>query len=327
VRRPVRRALTILRTVAVSACGLAALSAAVSLCLTAIERGRHPPPGAMVDVKGVRMHVLVEGRGLPIVVLLTGMGVSSPAGDFKPLVEALEPDCTVAVPESPGYGWSGWTDRPRTSENIVEELRLALGEAGLPPPYVLVPFSMSGIYALRWALSRPDEIRALVCIDATVPAQARYYRSGIKRALDVSLLSALRLSGAYRWISLLDRGYFGRPAAAYSDEDRRLIAMQYVWNLGNRTQWHEYLALYDNLEELQGRRFPADIPIRMLVSDANQEWARTAYPGLDWLEAHRDIIAGCRDARLIVLDGPHALHWENAAGIADVVREAAGRAR
>jgi pimeloyl-ACP methyl ester carboxylesterase len=323
------RARTALRAVGIllaSALGLVLISAAVNAVLTAAERRAHPAPGRMVEVPGAAVHVLVEGRGGRSVVLLTGFGVSSPTGDFRPLVDALRDDFTVAVAECPGYGWSGWTRRPRTNENIVQELRLALREAGVPPPYTLVPYSLSGIYVLHWALSRPGEIQAIVCIDTTVPAQGRYYRSGIKRAFDVSLLTALRVSGACRWISLLDRGYFRRPAPSYSDEDRRLISMQYVWDLGNRAQWNEYMALYDNLSELQGRRFPADIPIRMLVARENLAWARTAYPGLDWLEAHRDIVAGCGDSQLLVLDGLHALHWESSPMIAGIVREAAGRA-
>ena len=97
-------------------------------CLS--ERSRMPAPGKIVEASGARMHVYTEGRGEKNVVLLSGLGSPCPVIDFKPLTNALD-NYKVTVADYPGYGWSDLSDRPRTTENIVEETRAALAKAGI----------------------------------------------------------------------------------------------------------------------------------------------------------------------------------------------------
>jgi hypothetical protein len=124
--------------------GLVAVLAAYNGIATGRERVHYPPPGMMVEVRGKRMHVYSVGQGRANIVLLSGLGSPGPALDFGPLVDALKGSFRVSVVEYFGYGWSDQTDLPRTNRNIVEETRRALTGAGIAPPYVLVPHSLSG---------------------------------------------------------------------------------------------------------------------------------------------------------------------------------------
>ena len=113
------------------------------------------------------MHVREAGDGPDTVVLLPGMGIALPSADFGPLQRELAARHRVVVVEYFGTGFSGGTDRPRTSANYVEEIRAALSAAGYEPPYVLMPHSISGVYAEHYAATYPDEVEAIVSLDGT----------------------------------------------------------------------------------------------------------------------------------------------------------------
>ena len=70
---------------------------------------------------------------------------------------------------SGSYGWSDLTDKERTVENIVGEIRMALKEANIEGPYILMPHSISGIYILYYANQYPSEVKAIIGIDPTLP--------------------------------------------------------------------------------------------------------------------------------------------------------------
>jgi pimeloyl-ACP methyl ester carboxylesterase len=144
-----------------------------NLALTAFERNKYKAPGNLALIEGKRVHVYSEGTGPTNVILLSGWGTACPVLDFKPLLEILSRSFRVTVVEDFGYGWSDWTSVPRTNENVVEEIRLALKESGVYPPYTLVPHSISGFYALYYANKYPDEVEAVVGLDTGVPDQSR----------------------------------------------------------------------------------------------------------------------------------------------------------
>jgi len=101
------------------------------------------PPGKLVKVKGKNMHIRQTGAGEKNIVLLPGWGVPLPTVAFAPLMRELSQKYTVCTIELFGYGYSDGTDTPRTNENYVEEIRETLTQAGLNPPYVLMPYSAS----------------------------------------------------------------------------------------------------------------------------------------------------------------------------------------
>lgn len=106
--------------------------------------------------------------GKHIIVALSGMGISDYSIQLEPLTEYLSPDNLLVCIDRAGYGLSGDTKRPQTNEQIVQDYRTALKNAGIQPPYVLLPHSIAGVYATYWESKYPDEIEGVFYLDCGV---------------------------------------------------------------------------------------------------------------------------------------------------------------
>jgi pimeloyl-ACP methyl ester carboxylesterase len=59
----------------------------------------------------------------------------------------------------------------RTGAGVVAELHAILREAGVQPPYVLVGYSLGGLYTSLYARTYPGEVAGLVLVDSSHPEQ------------------------------------------------------------------------------------------------------------------------------------------------------------
>ncbi|RKS76509.1 pimeloyl-ACP methyl ester carboxylesterase [Actinomadura pelletieri DSM 43383] len=106
-----------------------------------------------------------SGRG-PGALLLHGIGSS--AASFAPQLDALGDALTMVAWDAPGYAGSPDPTRPPGLDGYVDEaadlLRAELG----PDPAHLVGVSWGGVIALRMAATRPDLVRGLIVIGASL---------------------------------------------------------------------------------------------------------------------------------------------------------------
>lgn len=293
--------------------GLAAWNAIAS----AYEKSHDAAPGTMVDLGYGRMHVYTRGSGGPNLVILPGWGDPCPTLDFKPLVDVLSRDYRVSVVDYFGYGWSDGTLVPRTNANIVREVRAALAGAGIEPPYVLVPHSLSGIYALYYAERYPCEVRAVINLDSSVPETNRYMAPQKVPAIDVRAL--LRGAGVIRLAAALGANPGGFPEDRYSKMDISAIGRMMARNLDNATVMAESAAIYANRGELVGARYPAGMPVAMVLADSSIEASRLQLGGMDWIAVHKAQVDDPPGATVYVLHGSHNIYWNNAEEIARII--------
>ena len=128
---------------------------------------RFPPPGALVDIGGFRLHLNCSGSGSPAVILDAALGGSSISWTLvQPELSKLTRICSY---DRAGFGWSDAGPMPRTAERVASELRTLLQQAAVPPPYILVGHSFGGfvmrVFATRY---RPD-VAALILVDPAHP--------------------------------------------------------------------------------------------------------------------------------------------------------------
>lgn len=123
-----------------------------------------PPIGGFEEVEGRRIFVHRSGSGGPAVVFLPG--ASAIGLDYLGVQREVARFTTAVVYDRGGTGYSDPLGLPRAAASVASELRELLRAQGIPAPYVLVPHSLGGAYAHRFAQLYPSEVAGLVWLDA-----------------------------------------------------------------------------------------------------------------------------------------------------------------
>ena len=127
------------------------------------DRRRYRPPGRLVDVGGMRLHLREMGEGHPTVLLDSALGGSSMSWyRVQPELARFTRACTY---DRAGFGWSDPARRPRTAEAMTEELHELLRAAAMPPPFVLAGHSYGSLVCQIYAARYPQEVGGLVLVD------------------------------------------------------------------------------------------------------------------------------------------------------------------
>lgn len=126
---------------------------------------RDPAISRSFKIADRSMFLQCRGSGSPTIVMDAGMGNDHGTWDgvARPLSK-LTRTCTY---DRAGEGLSDPEPGPRTSRDIVSDLRRLLARAGVAPPYVLAAHSWGGINMRLFAGEYHSEIVGLVLVDAT----------------------------------------------------------------------------------------------------------------------------------------------------------------
>jgi pimeloyl-ACP methyl ester carboxylesterase len=146
----------------------ARLACGAGLLMASLVSGCATLPGTVTEQVEERHteYVLVR-NGPQVVVFENGLGAK--LGTWDKVFSEISKDTTALAYNRPGYGGSDASASPRDGEHVVEELRALLAAKGLRPPYVLVGHSAGGLYMQYFARRHPQEVAALVLVDATHP--------------------------------------------------------------------------------------------------------------------------------------------------------------
>lgn len=273
--------------------------------MTTYEQKKYPAIGKLVEVDGKRMHVYTKGDGDNTIVLLSGLGTAAPALDFEPLIDELAKNNKVVVVESFGYGWSDITDKERTVENIVEESRTALKKLNIKGPYILMPHSISGIYSMYYANKYPDEVRAVIGIDPTLPKQFDY--RGDSAPTLPKLIGHAAPIGITRLVSYLSPDLFLPSAeeATYSEENLKMFKIIFAWNGYNKNVINETNEIQHSINKMFDMTFPSDIPVMIFTPEENKVINEDGKSKVIYYQAQ--LIYGSSN-KLVTLEGGHSLH-------------------
>jgi pimeloyl-ACP methyl ester carboxylesterase len=167
---------------------------------TAADLRRYPPPGRMIDIGGGRRLHLIESveDGPPVIF---ESGISATCLSWTQVRSEVARFARASAYDRAWLGWSdpGRDDAPRTTFNIVDELRALLEAAPIPPPYILVGHSFGGMLVRAYAAKYPEQVAGLVLVDPLAPsewlhisrAHARMLGLGVKLARRGALLARL----------------------------------------------------------------------------------------------------------------------------------------
>ncbi len=121
----------------------------------------------LVDVGGHCLVARCVGKGSPTIVIDAGLGEGRSA--WTNIQNRVATFSRVCAYDRAGVGDSDRGPTPRTSRQMVRELRALLGELNIEPPYVLVGHSLGGLNAQLFATQYPDEVAGLVLVDPSFP--------------------------------------------------------------------------------------------------------------------------------------------------------------
>lgn len=168
------------------------------------DRAQFPPPGELVDVGDVTLHVDCRGTGTPAVVLEAGLGMDS-TGWFKVHDDLARLTRTCAYDRA-GRGWSSPGSAPISSELVNRRLR-ALLEAKVRDPVILVGMSAGGVFVRDYYARHPRHVVGMVLVDSSHEDQRHRlpeFPESADRTGQIRLCAWFQPVGVVRLASLLD---------------------------------------------------------------------------------------------------------------------------
>lgn len=180
----------------------------------AMEERYAGPPSTFMTVDGVRMHVRVEGKGFPVV-MLHGTGVN--LHEWDPLADRLKGRYRIVRVDWPPYGLSGPNPKGYTTPEAARLVGLVLDRLNLGKVAVVATSNGSNV-ALQLNADRPDRIAAMAfsILPLERPSQTRKVDWRIKTMLTFheAVLPYYHAMPYYRLI-FRDTGHAGWEPPAY----------------------------------------------------------------------------------------------------------------
>jgi pimeloyl-ACP methyl ester carboxylesterase len=230
--------------------------------LVAIEEGR-------------RLNIYCTGKGSPTVIFDSGLGDPMMVWALvQPRVAAVTRACSY---DRAGLGFSDPSPRPRTSEQIVEELHRLLLGAQIKPPYVLVGHSFGGMNIKLYAQTYGPDVAGLVFVDPSHEDLAK--RSweldpdrGRKNTIYMSFLQACLEAQPTDFVegSKLKQLCATPPNAARFSEAITALQLERAVQPGYRAAWisEQQNVWSASAAQLRAARRPlGDIPLIVLTHD------------------------------------------------------------
>jgi pimeloyl-ACP methyl ester carboxylesterase len=274
------------------------------------------PLGDMIEVDNGKMCVYTEGTGEHTIVFMSGYGTPSPILDFKPLYDKLSNDYRIVVVEKFGYGFSDETDMSRDVDTMLKQTREALQGAGIEAPYILCPHSASGIEAMYWAQTYPEEIEGITALDIAIPGY--HEESGDSIFADKAMRYIVN-SGIIRLANVEDFGWcVGTP---YLTEEENKIYKALIYSRrGSKTMVHEAECCKKNMQIISDNGAP-DVPMLFFIS---KQQAKIQFPNDPdkYLQLYRNYTNNKQE--YIDMDCGHYVHLYEPDFIADEIKKFIG---
>ncbi len=261
-------------------------------------------PGRLVDLGGYRLHLSCSGSGSPTVVLLNGLGETSP--QWERVNPAISRATRVCVYDRAGQGWSDDSPNRADASSAVADLHRVLGAAGETAPFVLAGHSLGGVHALAYAAMYPADVAGVVLLDSASPHQVDLLKpftgeyEVMRRVLAVlPTLFRFGIGHILQAMTPSAPGTAAAQAAAFANSPR-----------GLRNMRAEQVALPDSFMQAQALETLGDTPLVVLTAKDNVDQK----PG--WGAAQDQLAQLSSNSRHTVADLDHMAFLDDAAGSA-----------
>jgi len=259
--------------------------------------------GETYEVYGKKMHIYTGGKGSSTVVFHAGSGTPNPYVDFSTVYEKIGHETKYAVIDRFGYGYSDLTNRKRDIDNIVDENRKLLQEAGQKPPYILVGHSLSSLEVIRYAQRYPEEVKGIVLLDGGSP---KYYSEQKPLTFFSHVLQFFRTTGVFRFVYEINEEFFigGRNNLKFVPNELKEVDQAFtLLKLGNKNVTDELRQAQKNAVKVLKDNNGLAMPMTVLTADSFGEVKK------DWLESQKELTEWSSAGKhIVVKDSQHYIH-------------------
>ena len=122
--------------------------------------------GQKLDIGDVELYYELLGKNNEGPTLVFDSGYGFTLENWNSIKDDISKFSKMFIYDRAGLGKSEWSDRPRHSQQSVENLRILLKKAGVKSPYVLVGHSFGGLNVRLFASTYPEEVAGVVLLDS-----------------------------------------------------------------------------------------------------------------------------------------------------------------
>lgn len=274
-------------------------------------------PGRRVAVNGRSVYVEESGLGDDWVVFESGAGAGRTCWD--PVLPLLTDTAHLVTYDRAG--------RPRTEpvagalsiEEMADDL-VAMTEAVVPRPFVLVAHSMGGLVARRAAERLGPRLRALLLVDPTPETSPMYDDWDARVAGADRMMAVMQLLTHVRAL----RGRFlGNLRTGYSPDTCQTILDEDFTPAGTAQTRKELRAVADGIRDFRRRRpVPPTCPVTVLAASRPVRQKPHEVAFVAFAQEHdRRYVQTLSDGRFEAVDSTHLMQAERPEVIATSVRE------
>lgn len=302
------------RLLAIAICLLPMLTGAIwQAAMVGIEGNNPPAAGGYIHTDAYDMHYVSEGSGDVAVVFIAGSGTPSAYTDFYCLQKRLGDKVQAISFDHAGSGWSSTADKPRTVENLGNELKALTDNAAPGKPLVFVCHSLASLEAVYFAQHNPEKMAGIVFLDSGDPV---FYRADSEMAAKIlnRILSFARTIGLNRALCSL-----GIPIPFYGESERlnslppdiacidRAMFNKYA---GSKATLQVIEEMNENAEKVINGPRLGKLPVLVLSSDSGEEWDVVQSTLASMSESSKQVT---------LVNASHYLHWSNADEVANEI--------
>ena len=301
--------------------------------------------GEQIDINRKKINIYTAGNSSAdnTIVYMHGLGMGDTTITARPMLEQLEDNFKISIIDRYGNGMSDDTNDKQTVRKIIEEYRNALKNINQEAPYILIAHSISGIYATYWAQNYPNEIKAIIYLDAD-PVECFVEEGKVDLlTLFLSKVEYLASSLGLQRLFVSDSMLIGKVEnQIFEDEQntmRKYLLYQHTYSKATCSEMELY---YENAKTVLDGDMNFNIPqLYIVANDVEGEYYEEVYKELleNQFNGDKEKIGNKVDRRkriindkisymnrrsnidVVELSGPHCIYEYNPSKVSSVINE------
>ena len=298
-----------------------------------------------VEIKNCNIHTVTKKNPVAedTIVFLHGLGMGDTTITAEPMLMPLKVKHNLFMMDRYGNGLSEDTNEPQTAEQIVNLYRSVLLKTEQKVPYILVAHSIAGIYATYWAQQYPEEIKAVIYLDAD-PVECYVQEGKIDTfSLLVGKCEYLLANMGLQRIFTSEETLLGQVEnQVFTEEENFLRKCLIYCNTASKATCSEMELYYENAQTVLECDIDLQMPqLYIIANNVQGEYYNEVYSDIlyesyngnegkiqgkiasriEIIEEKKRYMSSRSNLKTVEISGPHCLYEYNPQGISEEIAD------